>query len=291
MKHLIRIAGLLVMAALVALPLDAQSGAPLGMVLNARGTVEIERDGVREGVRLADLLYPGDQVITGAGEVSFVFCPTESRVGLGADAILELTDEGLNSLEGAEPTSSPVPCVLPQVSLGAESMERVGALRGRGYPAIELYLGGQITQVRPLFNWMALDDVASYHVSLTTEDGSFVWESDTGETSAEYPALMAALEEGQIYRWEVTARSGDEIVGQQAANFTVMSDASVAQAQFDDALVRAVALENAGFYSEAAAVYRPFRESEGDRIGRRLAWLYWNSGLIAAANAELDRLP
>ena len=281
---------LLLVGGLMTLPVKAQGGPPLGMVLEASGTVEIERDGVRDGGRLADLLYAGDRVITGTGQISFVFCPTESRIILVENASLELTETGITSLDGPEPTSNPVPCVLPQVSLGAESMERVGALRGRGYPAIELYLGGQISQIRPSFRWGALEGVDSYHVSLTTEDGAFVWETDTSDSSAVYPESMSALEDGQIYRWEVTARSGNDIVGQQAANLTVMGNASFEEAEFDEALVRAVALENAGFYSEAAAVYRQFRESEGDRIGRRLAWLYWNSGLIAAANAELDRL-
>ena len=291
MKHSVRITFLFWLIAALTLSVEAQTGPALGMILEASGTVVIERDGARNEVRLADLLYAGDRLVTGPGRVSFVFCPTESRVGLEGDAVLELTDAGLNSLEGPAPTSNPVPCVLPQVSLGAESMERVGALRGRGYPAIELYLGGQITQLRPKFDWRALEGVASYHVSLTTEDGGFVWESDTSETSAQYPSSMATLEERQIYRWEVTAASGNDIVGQQAANFTVINDVSLDESLFDDTLVRAVALENAGFYSEAAALYLQFRETEGDRIGRRLAWLYWNSGLIAAANAELDHLP
>lgn len=285
-----RIALLLLVICLTTLPVKAQSGPPLGMVIESSGTVEIERDGVRNGVRLADLLYAGDRVITRSGQVAFVFCPTESRVGLAGNASLELTEAGITSLDGPGPTSNPVPCVLPQVSLGAESMERVGALRGRGYPAIELYLGGQISQFRPSFNWRALEGIDTYHVSLTTEDGAFVWETDTSDNSAKYPESMSALEDGQVYRWEVTARSGDQILGQQAANLTVMGDSGFGEAEFGDTLVRAVALENAGYYSEAAAVYRQFRETEGDRIGRRLAWLYWNSGLIAAANAELDRL-
>ena len=262
---------LFLLISLTTLSTRAQSGPPLGMVLEATGAVEIERDGSRNELRLADLLYAGDRVITGSGQVAFVFCPTESRIGLAGDATIELTEAGISSLDGPGPTSNPVPCGLPQVSLGAESMERVGALRGRGYPAIELYLGGQISQIRPSFHWGALEEVDSYHVSLTTEDGTFVWETDTSDSAAVYPESMSALGDGQIYRWEVTARSGNDIVGQQAANLTIMGDASFEEARFDDDLVRAVALENAGFYSESAALYRQFRESEGDRIGRRLA--------------------
>ena len=55
--------------------------------------------------------------------------------------------------------------------------------------------------------------------------------------------------------------------------------------------MRAAVFENAGYYAEAAALYAEVRgEGLDPRIGQRLAWLYWNSGLIAAANVELDRL-
>ena len=90
----------------------------------------------------------------------------------------------------------------------------------------------------------------------------------------------------------MTANAGVDIQAQQSANFTVMVDESLVEAAGGgDSLIRAAALENAGFYAEAAALYRQFREDDSDRISQRLAWLYWNAGLIAASNAELERLP
>ena len=272
--------------------LAGQSGSPVGMVLEASGSAQVERDGSRNDLRLADFLYAGDRLITEAGQISFVFCPTESRIGVEQQSTVELTASGIDSVAGPEPGSSPSPCVLPQVALGAESMERVGALRGRGYPPIELYLGGQITQVRPVFDWSGIEGAESYHLLLTTLTGDFVWELDTPDTSATYPESMSALDDGQRYRWELTANAGVDIQAQQSANFTVMVDEGLAEtAGAGDSLIRAVALENAGFYAEAAALYRQFREDDSDRISQRLAWLYWNAGLIAASNAELERLP
>ena len=279
--------GLLVPASL------AQSGPAVGMMLETLGTVEIERDGSRSPAQLADLLYAGDRVTAAEGEAAFVFCPTERRVGLSNGSVVELTSTEVTRVTGPEPGMSPTICVLPQVALGAESMERVGGLRGRGYPAIPLYLGGQISQARPLFEWGAVEGADSYRLTLTTEDGLPVWEESVSSTSLRYPESRPELEE-KSYRWEVVAERGGEVAGQQAANFTVKLDRSLPSPVGDDqgsALVRAAVFENAGYYAEAAALYSEIRgEGSDSRIGQRLAWLYWNSGLIAAANVELDRL-
>jgi hypothetical protein len=286
----IRKAVFLMIAALTAPLAQAQDGPAIGMVLEASDTVEIERGGSSSGARLADLLYAGDRLITNTGQIAFVFCPTESRLDLASGATLELNAGGFNSVSGPQPASTAIPCVLPQVSLGAESMERIGALRGRGYPPIELYFGGQVSQNRPGFIWSEIEDAESYHLLLLTLNGDFVWEVDTPETSASYADDLPDLQDGERYRWEVTATSGNDIVGQQAVNFTVTLDPDLTEATgAGDDLIRAVALENAGFLSEAAAIYRQYRDDE--RIGQRLAWLYWNAGLIAAANAELEQLP
>ena len=271
----------------------AQDGSAVGMVIETVGTVEIERGGARSTAQLADLLFTGDRVLAAAGEVAFVFCPTERRIGLATGSVVELTPTDVTRITGPEPAVSPTICVLPQVALGAESMERVGGLRGRGYPAIPLYLGGQISRPRPLFEWGEVEGVDSYRLSVTGEDGLPVWEETVRSTSIRYPESMPQLEE-KSYRWEVLAERDGEMAGQQAANFTVKPDPSLREVEDDDQgslLIRAAQFENAGYYAEAAALYARVRGEESDaRIGRRLAWLYWNAGLIAAANEELDRL-
>ena len=263
------------------------------MVLETIGTVEIERDGSRNAAQLADLLYAGDRVMAAAGEAAFVFCPTERRVGLSNGSVVELSSTEVTRVTGPEPGMSPTICVLPQVALGAESMERVGGLRGRGYPAIPLYLGGQISQSRPLFEWGEIEGADSYRLTLTTDDGLPVWEESVSSPSVRYPESRPPLEE-KGYRWEVVAERRGEVRGQQTANFTVKPDPSLPDPVGDDPgslLVRAAMFENAGYYAEAAALYATVRgEGLDPRIGQRLAWLYWNSGLIAAANVELDRL-
>ena len=271
----------------------AQGGPAVGMVLETAGTVEIERAGERSPAQLADLLYAGDRVLAPAGEVVFLFCPNESRIGLSIGSLVELTATEVTRVTGPEPAISPSICVLPQVALGSESMERVGGLRGRGFPAIPLYLGGQISQSRPVFEWGEIDGVDSYRLTLTTEDGLPVWEESVPSTSIRYPETMPPLEQ-QNYRWEILAERGAEVAGRQAANFIVKPDSSLSAAEVGDPggrLVRAAQFENAGYYAEAAALYSRVRgEGTDARIGRRLAWLYWNAGLIAAANEELDRL-
>jgi hypothetical protein len=55
--------------------------------------------------------------------------------------------------------------------------------------------------------------------------------------------------------------------------------------------MRAVDLENKGYYAETARLYRGLRgDSEDLRLTRRLAWLYWNAGLLVAFSREQERL-
>ncbi len=144
-----------------------------------------------------------------------------------------------------------------------------------------------------MFEWGEVEGVDFYRLSLTREDGLPVWEETVRSTSIRYPESMSPLE-AMSYRWEVLAERDGEMAGQQAANFTVKPDPSLREVEGDDKgslLIHAARFENAGYYAEAAALYARVRGEESDaRIGRRLAWLYWNAGLIAAANEELDRL-
>ena len=54
----------------------------------------------------------------------------------------------------------------------------------------------------------------------------------------------------------------------------------------------AVALTDAGYYSEAASIYRKFRSQNNSdvRLTNELIWLYANAGLAAAEAAERQKL-
>ena len=57
-------------------------------------------------------------------------------------------------------------------------------------------------------------------------------------------------------------------------------------------LMQASALENAGYYSDAAVVYRQLRAANPDdmRFTKHLAWLYARAGLSAAFDAETKKI-
>ncbi|HEY3129925.1 MAG TPA: hypothetical protein VGL91_10735 [Acidobacteriota bacterium] len=272
-----------------------QKAAPIGMVLQVKGDVQIQRSGAKKRANLGDLLYPSDHVMTGLGEAMFVFCPSNERVMLKNHTTLDVTAQSIRVVKGAPPTRQKASaCVLPRVALGSESMERVGALRARGYPPILLYVGGPITTSHPLFHWGPIPDAKIFHLTLRDENGSAIWEHETSSTSVAYPESAPALAE-KSYQWEVRAEKDGKIVAQQAASFDVKPNRELSRASAGDAaerLLLATELENAGYYAEAADFFRQLSEAHPDdtRLTRHLSWLYWKAGLVTAMNQELDKL-
>ncbi len=267
---------------------------PVGMVLQAKGSAMLVRDGAGQQLRLADTLLVGDEIAAGDGSVVFLFCPASQTWTMAAGARVRLGAESVQSLEGPAPENRSVRrCAIPQVALGGESLERVGGLRARGYPPVILYLGGAVSTSRPVFEWENLENASEYEVVLKNDLGAEVWKTAVSSTPLAYPESAPELKPG-FYAWEVTARADGQTVGQQLARFQVKpSEELKAEDAGAPELLRATALENAGYYAEAASLYRSLREenpSDEQRLTRRLAWLYWNSGLISAANQERARL-
>ena len=245
-------------------------------------------------VKLADLLYPGDQVVTTTGQATFLFCPSAERASIKNGTRIELTAAAMTPRAGAPPVKAPARCALPKVALGAENLERIGGMRPRGYPPIAIFVGGPVTNPRPAFEWAPVAGAASYQITLTNEAGATVWQYKAATPPVPYPASMPALIDGANYQWEVRAEADGKILGQQGAMFQVKANPQLARASGDDfggKLTEALELEDAGYYAEAAARYRVLRQvhPDDDRISRRLIWLYWNSGLIAAAQELLDK--
>ena len=264
------------------------------MVIQAQGDVQLEREGARSRARVADLLYPGDRIAASAGKATILFCPSSQRTEIPQNSSVEVSAGALKVLRGSPTHAAGARCVLPKVALGAEDMERVGAVRARpGYKPIALYTGGLLSQTRPVFRWAAVPDAASYHliVRSATEDETIVWERRTSDLEAAYPDAQPPLRAGE-YQWDLMAAGGGKILAQGTATLTVRPAADLPGGAEVPPPVRAVALENAGYYAEAAEIYRALRERdpEDGRLTRRLAWLYWNSGLLTAAGEELRRL-
>ncbi len=276
--------------------LQDEEAVPVGMILQTNGEVFVESESVRNAARLGNLLNAGDQLIVSSGGATFLFCPSQEKVTLSGGTSVQFSSDSIELVTGETPqTESVGRCALPRVSLGQASLERVGGLRARGHPAIVLYVGGTISQTHPLFQWQPIEGSDSYQLRLKNEMGIPVWEQSTTSTSVAYPESRAALAEGKEYQWEVQALGEGEILAEQRANFVMKLDPELPATNSSDPvdqLLRATTLENAGYFAESADVFRQLREThpEDIRFTRHLAWLYWNAGLIAAANKERERL-
>ena len=254
-----------------------------------------------------------------SGQASFIFCPSQQRIGLVSNTVVELTARTVRSVSGPAPGKTPTACVLPQVALGSESLERFGGMRARGglYPPLPLYTGGLISQSRPVFHWKAIQNVESFVMTLTSEAGDRIWEHRTSSNFAAYPDSMPELKE-QGYSWALKAETDGQTVSEETASFTLKLDASVGEFDIQEfgntllgalgfetdsgaddpddpgtLLLEATALENKAYYAEAAGLYRRIRDQQSSdpRLTRRLAWLYTQADLSAAANDELEQLP
>jgi hypothetical protein len=288
------------------------------MVFESNGTVEIERNGSKSANRLGELLYEGDRITVASGRTTFIFCPTRQRLSLGNDTVVELTARTVKSISGPAPRTTSTNCVLPQVALGSESLERFGGVHARGALdlSLPLYTGGQLSQSRPIFYWKDIENIESFVVTLTTEAGDQIWKYRTSSHFAAYPDSMPQLRE-QGYYWVLEAESDGQVVSEETANFRIKLDSSTPEfdiKEFGNTLLgalgfetapsqddpqdsgtlmmQATALENKAYYAEAAGLYRRIRDQQDSdpRITRRLAWLYTKAGLSAAADDELERL-
>ncbi len=292
MKLRVAIALAMMVGTAFSAPSANQKNQPVGMVLRSKGEVVLERSGQKRPVQLADLLYAEDTVSAVSGEASILFCPAATTYRLGDGSSIKLAKD-LAVATGDTVQSSPSSrrCALPEVALGAESLERAGAIRIRssGLPPITLYLGGPVSSPRPKFSWKSSGQADQYRVTVRDERGEEVWQSLTKESEAEYPQDLAPLR-GGLYEWQVEGLAGERTVATQSTRFVV--DPNPELAALDDsgpeALLNAVALENSGYYSEAAAIFRTLRQTDpaDERIARHLAWLYSQAGLSMAASEE-----
>lgn len=263
----------------------------VGLVLGVQGSGELQRQGESHGLRMADALFAGDQLEVKTGSASFLFCPSGQLVTVSQGTRIRFQESDFNVEKGPRPsTQGGRKCTLPKVALGAESLERVGGLRARGFPPITVFVGGQLSQLRPTFEWEPVADAERYQILIKDSQGRVIQQ---GSVTGSSWRPEEELSEGS-YQWEIQGYQGKETVGRQLARF-VIKPADVGTAAGDDSsdlLLQATQLENEGYYSEAASYYRRLREMfpQDERLTRRLVWLYWNSGLIAAANEENQKL-
>ncbi len=288
--------GILILGLLISavFPAYSQGGVTaVGMVTQITGQVFIQRGQAKNEAKLAELLYPGDTLVTtGAGVASIMYCPTSEKLVLGKSVTLELGAKDIKVVKGAAPARSAARCMLPRVALGSESLERMGAFRARGLKPVVQYLGGPISGERPTFEWAAVEGAKSYRLRLKDADeDKLLWESRPSSPMVAYPASEPALQPGKAYEWEILAEANGEQLAQSSVSFEVKKNGEAAAKQDDD-LMQGLELESKGYFAEAGAYFRKIRKAspEDTRITRHLAWLYWSAGLLEAFKQEWNSL-
>ena len=309
---------------LSALSVPAQDSAPSGMILLVKGQVELARGGVNRPVRLGELLFSGDRLSVGDGEAVFVHCPLGKRMRLGPGTVALLSANQVKSRSGPEAeVLDDRECAIPKVALGAESLERIGGMRPRGKPPMTVYLGGRISTGRPVFRWRPVKGAQTYQISVSDELGRVIWSAETRGSSLDFPDGEVELADGW-FSWKVTALNDSEIVAQQTTPLEIRHSDTAADGQTagqddseivaeqttpleirhsdtaadgetagqDELLLRAVELEDRGYFAEAASCLRRLGSAypADERLPRRVAWLYWKAGLLPAFNEQMQAL-
>jgi hypothetical protein len=276
----------------------AQTERHLGMILDVQGQVTLQRGGSGGRAQLADLIFADSGLVVGTNSrVVFSFCPTRERFVLTAGAEVSITRDSVRQLKGPSANRTPAAgCTLPQVALGERDIERFGLAAPRNLLLpIPIFLGGDVSTSRPVFEWSRVTVATSYEIEVTIANEP-VWSAqvagnvDKASLAESDPALPAGT-----YRWKLTALMAGKPVAQESVNFEIKPNSTFSPSnQSSDTasqLERATALSNAGYYSEAGSIYRRLRANNpGDkRLTRELIWLYFNAGLFEAMNDELGR--
>ena len=273
---------------------SAAAAQPVGMILE--GPAQVTRNEVQLTLQMADLLHAGDLISAAPGKVVFVFCPQQGEIELSSGAAVRLGGEGLVPISGPEPVVKKAEdCTLPEVALGSESLEHLGATQARpGTPPIVVYLGNRTSHTRPTFEWEAAAEAESYRLTLNNGAGETIWSASLDSPRLDYPEEQDPLPRGD-YFLRLQGLRGKRTVAEEYVNFSIDPDPELAQPPSPGAanpLLRAFALEKKGYYWEAARLFRELRRAnpQDRRLTRRLLVLYSKAGLFSAANLERQRL-
>jgi outer membrane lipoprotein-sorting protein len=100
-------------------------------------------------------------------------------------------------------------------SSGKSGTQASGASRGGEKPLLYAPLSGKCYTLRPEFHWITSDPSEKVIFTLSTLDGTAIYEGETSDDHVKYPADAAALTPGTRYRW--TIAPANEMVGGPAA--------------------------------------------------------------------------
>jgi hypothetical protein len=188
--------------------------APLAILTDVRGSVQIVRAGKTSAGKTGAQLQAGDVVRVAQGSAT-IYYATRAPQKLGASQQVKISASG----NVAQP--SPWRNVYAGLSQGF-ARRRTGTATVRPGTVEFIAPAGLSGEARPLFLW-SLNQInptaiADYVVTVKDAAGKTVWEQATAARALEYSADAPALEPGHEYLWTVAGRQEDEILGDREVN-------------------------------------------------------------------------
>ncbi|GEM_PF-3205220 len=216
----------------LAMPLAcfAADDAPVGLLSLVKGSVQIQHAGQKAAVpaKMADLVGPGDKLITGPGaEAAFIYCPDARSARLTAAGEITFTAKAMNVTKGKLADDHKIAgCRLPStLALSSASQQTVGLVKTRDVGELRLVTpveGVYVSAPRPKFSWVPVKDATRYEVRLQNREEEVVFKTTVTGTTFEYPADRPALEAGQKYWWRVVAVGKEGPMNQEGTFFQTL---------------------------------------------------------------------
>jgi len=291
---------LAIIAVLFALSVAADDTTPVGLVSMVKGPVQIQRAGQKTPVnaKMADLVGPGDRLITGpGGEATFLYCPDSRSARLPASGEVTFTNAALEVKKGKLADERKIAgCRLPStLALSASSQQQVGLMKTRA--GVELSLrspsqGTFIADPLPQFRWTTVKDAVKYEVTVRDREEKVLYKATVSGNEAAYPASAPVLQPGQKYWWRVTAIGTEDKLGDSGDYFRTMPEAQakefkvaaadlrkqIAAAPLDSGprILLGFLYEENGMYDAAACTYEALGKQVGENdwiLARKITML------------------
>ncbi len=265
--HVLLLAGVLALG--LAINSQAAGPASVALVTEAAGKVETRVDEQTVPVGLLTELISGARVrLYKDARLVVLFFGTADQYALTGPSLVRITETGVEALSGNEPVKQqPLngrngkPLLLRPTGITQAGI----VVRGIAKPIVPLSMDGAITlDARPVFRWREPEAGLEYRFLLRDGSDALIFERRLRDPTLALPNELN-LQDGQRYRWSVTATSpaggeyalshrfmvADAQTREQVANFQPLPDAGTAQR-----IAYAIWLEQTGLSDEAKRQWR-----------------------------------
>jgi hypothetical protein len=206
----------------------------VGIVVQVKGEAKIQNPGAKASrtIEAADPIADGTRITVDAtGSVSFLFCPESISAQVGAGADITFSAKSMSVNKGVVSQKHNVPyCRIPVLeSLNSETADKtkdhVGGTGIRGDSSLVLLspVRTHVVLVGTTLNWKHITAATSYLVQVKNDSGDIVWEGEVKSANLTMPSAVQ-LQPETLYRWRVTAKNGEDVLGDASTWFKTLSN-------------------------------------------------------------------